>query len=520
MANAEHVKMLVNSTKDEWNAWRASDRDLQPDLSNLGIAEAILGSAQPDERDLIDLSGIDFRQSNLQGADFTKLNIDCADLRFADLTGATFRVTSADNAKFIGAVMHKAKVFSAGDSADNSGDTNGPVPAQTIVFARPGVTELELRGASLRGANFTYANLSGADLGAADLTDAILRVSNLKDTNLSNAALIRTDLESTTIWHSKLLPLVAERSLSDLFLIDDRIEDIGTLMSTVEGLGLDRQGVDLLAGRSVYFRGEKDHRYDLAPSAMRNQGLENSEDVMLTELSIKRPEDIDGRQLYFQRLMLARHFELPTRLLDVTRNPLVALYYASENASDGADGVVHVFVVDNEAIKPFDSDTVSLISNFVRLKNWEKSILLSYNSWKPSPSGSQHMVQAFEGAYEAALTRLNHFVAQEKPYWEPRIDLRDLFRVFVVEPQQQFDRLRSHSGAFMLSAFHRRFERVEVDKWFKCSGRYEYRRLVVPHASKRRIRNHLRLSDISEERLKADLQSAAESIARSHRSSG
>ena len=518
MANPEHVEMLVNSTKDRWNAWRKADRDVQPDLSGIKFAEKLLGKTDLDERRLVDLAGVDLSRANLQDADFTALNIDDADLRVSNLRGATFRVTSADRAKFNHAQMHRFKVVSAGESAQDNPESYGLAPVVTILNAPVTATELQLRGASLREANFTGTDLSSADLGAADLTDAILRVSNIKDANLGATNLIRTDLESTQIWQARLFPRVDEQTLNRLFLHIDRVVNIGTMTSEVERLRWDEQGMDLLQRMHLYFRGEKESQYELKPSVMRNTGHANAEDVMLTDLSLKRPEEIDERQLYFQRLVLSRHFELPTRLLDVTRNPLVAMYYASEETDDEKDGVVHVFVVDAESVKPYDSDTVSLISNFVRLKGWEKSVLLSHHVWKPSPSGGAHMVEAFEGAYRAALTRLNHFVAQEKPYWEPRIDLRDLFRVIFVEPQEQFARLRSHSGAFMMSAFHPRFERFEVEEWFRGACRYRHMRLIVPHGAKRQIRDELRMSDITEERLKADLQSAAQAVERSHRS--
>ena len=47
----------------------------------------------------------------------------------------------------------------------------------------------------------------------------------------------------------------------------------------------------------------------------------------------------------------------------MTRNPLVALYFACE-AEPEDDGQLHVFVVPNDMVKPYTSDTVSVIANF------------------------------------------------------------------------------------------------------------------------------------------------------------
>ena len=57
---------------------------------------------------------------------------------------------------------------------------------------------------------------------------------------------------------------------------------------------------------------------------------------------------------------------------------------------------------------------------------------------------------------------LYQYIRQEKPYFEARINPGDFYRVFVVEPQQSSERLRAQSGAFLISAFHKRFERVAV----------------------------------------------------------
>lgn len=50
-----------------------------------------------------------------------------------------------------------------------------------------------------------------------------------------------------------------------------------------------------------------------------------------------RPHDVNW-------LPLARHFAYDTRLLDVTRNPLVGLYFACDDPSNDADAYVYVFL--------------------------------------------------------------------------------------------------------------------------------------------------------------------------------
>ena len=63
-----------------------------------------------------------------------------------------------------------------------------------------------------------------------------------------------------------------------------------------------------------------------------------------------------------------QHYGLKTRLLDITRNPLVALFNACEEDGE-KDGRLHVFAVPSDLIKSFNSDTVSIIANFAKLRH-------------------------------------------------------------------------------------------------------------------------------------------------------
>ncbi len=114
--------------------------------------------------------------------------------------------------------------------------------------------------------------------------------------------------------------------------------------------------------------------------------------------------------------------------------------------------------------------------------------------------------------YKVAMNRLYERIRKDRPYFEERINPRDFFRVYVVEPQQSFDRIRAQSGAFLISAFHERFESREVLNVNSGIPIYRHFELEVPNGSKHAIREDLRLLNITRETLLPSLDEAARAV--------
>ena len=105
-----------------------------------------------------------------------------------------------------------------------------------------------------------------------------------------------------------------------------------------------------------------------------------------------------------------------------------------------------------------------------------------------------------------------NLVRVEKPHFEARIDIRDLYKVFVVEPEQLSERLRAQSGAFLLSAFHERFEPANIVQWNDGTPIYAHYPLTVTRDCKGIIQEELRLLNITHETLLPGLDSSASVI--------
>ena len=92
----------------------------------------------------------------------------------------------------------------------------------------------------------------------------------------------------------------------------------------------------------VFFRGQSEEFEFIIPSIFRDIKHIENEHELIKEAKISYPLEIQKIKNQSDKLALMQHYGLPTRILDITANALVALYFAvSEN--EDKDGVVYLF---------------------------------------------------------------------------------------------------------------------------------------------------------------------------------
>ena len=90
------------------------------------------------------------------------------------------------------------------------------------------------------------------------------------------------------------------------------------------------------AGTEVFYRGHADENWELKPSIFRKPNGVEIEHQLFRDMVAHTPQSFSGCKSALDYLVQMQHYELPTRLLDVSTNPLVALYFACQPTKDDA----------------------------------------------------------------------------------------------------------------------------------------------------------------------------------------
>lgn len=134
----------------------------------------------------------------------------------------------------------------------------------------------------------------------------------------------------------------------------------------------------------IFFRGHENIAYQLVPNLLRNNSTKNqkgqavkeivdNEYLAFRDIVEKQPSEFAQCNSAIEYLVKMQHFGLKTRLLDITSNALIALYFACTSSSNSTKdqnktGQVIIFKLPKHIIKHYDSDTISAVANIAKCK--------------------------------------------------------------------------------------------------------------------------------------------------------
>lgn len=259
------------------------------------------------------------------------------------------------------------------------------------------------------------------------------------------------------------------------------------------------QNIPKPRGNELYFRGHSDFEYKLAPSIYRNSKLISNEHNLFKEFILRTPTDFLNEKSALEKLVKMQHYGLPTRLLDLTTNALVSLYFACDG-NDKKDGEVIIFKIPKSDIKYYDSDTVSIISNI---------------SKRPADFSIETIKSLGKDIFnkQDEIQYLLHEIREEKSYFQPLIIATDIERTVAVKVKQNNNRIIKQSGAFIIFGIdNKKVNHAEIpDKWVQNNktGISKTIEFLIDKDKKKEIMDELNTLGINEASLFPELDNQA-----------
>ena len=326
-----------------------------------------------------------------------------------------------------------------------------------------------------------------------------------------------------------------QNEVSESKEIPHEINSISDLSRILQTLGEPEKG------HTRFFRGHADKDWQMLPSIYRAQHLIENEDKIIKDALTYCPDDFLPSDTLFEKLVKLQHYGYSTRLLDLTANALVTLYFAALSYSN-KDGELIILDIPDTEIKYGDSDTVATLSAislrsflfniYKAIENADADrILKEYEYAERMKKEYRHLefntIIPFIRKYKiiegkkafllsfnnnADIISLLHDIQTDKPSFRPVIDYKDLQRVLCVRAKLNNQRISRQQGCFLL--FGIRDSKTEPaaipDEWQRFASNSQ--KILVKAESKDAIMKELESFGISKRTLFPELEAQAKEI--------
>ncbi len=207
---------------------------------------------------------------------------------------------------------------------------------------------------------------------------------------------------------------------------------------------------------TFFYRGVSNGKYPIS-SGIYRENEQHEEKYYFNEIGVRCPESFKMLN-NLEKLTYMQHYGCPTRLLDITSNPLVALYFAC--LDEDADGTVYVFGVDSNEVLYSDSDRIQMLSKLAEFNKKEQRELrfLAYkyilkNKFPQHSSGKYR---------HSILEQFYHSIKRYNGAFEREIVPFDILKPQFVQPNKDNPRILKQDGAFIISGLDEDYKESDI----------------------------------------------------------
>jgi len=246
--------------------------------------------------------------------------------------------------------------------------------------------------------------------------------------------------------------------------------------------------------KQVFYRGtNKEFPDPHKPSIYHDTGYIENEDIIFKEALSFFPDEFLAQRTTVEKLILMQHYRFPTRILDISKNPLIALFFAcfsgknQEATTNNGDGIVYMFNVPKAKIMHCDSDTVSVIANLCKMNDRFSITERNYKNI------SNQAIRKFNEE-EEDIPSLIHEIREEKHYFDSKIHPEHITSVVCLRPRMNNPRIVRQDGYFFL--FGVKYKKKECAEL--SPGWIDKTKYTIPCGAKNDILKELDILNINE----------------------